>query len=497
MAVSGSEKKNILRATVQSTFWIYAATYSGKLMVFLSTVILARLLTEADFGLAGYALVVIGFLDVLHDLGVGRALIYYDDTPRTRDTAFWTSLAVGMGLFLIVWVGAPLVGAYFNDMRSVPMTRALGLTFPFSAVSNVHNALLSKHLNFKQKFIPDLVRSTSKGALSIALAWMGFGAWSLVWGQVGGTAVSIFAYFLVLRWRPRLRFDREMLRPLMGFGLNVVAVDSLGVVFNNVDYLLVGRYLGAAALGIYSVAFRVPELLVKTLVNNVSTVLFPAFSKMKDDSEALKSTFLVAMRTVTMATIPIALGLAAVARPLTLVLFTERWAEAIPVMAAISIYTMIRSWTFNIGAVYRAQGRPEILTRLSIVKLAVLIPSLWWAVAVEGSIYAVGWTQVANAVFAGVLNLVVAARVLNLPALTVLGTIWPAAVSGTIMTGVVLLVIELLGGYPPLVQLIAAVAAGVPVYAGGLWWLERDFMLKTGSKLLAVLKRRRAAQQPG
>lgn len=497
MTISQQEKQQFMRATLQSTFWIYAATYSGKLMVFVSTVVLARLLTEADFGLAGYALVVIGFLDVLHDLGVGRAMIYYEDTPRTRDTAFWISLAVGFALFLVVWVGAPLVGAYFNDMRSVPMARTLGLTFPISALSNVHNALLSKHLDFKRKFIPDLVRSTSKGILSIVLALMGFGAWSLVLGQVGGTAISLFAYFLVLRWKPALRIDRAMFRPLLDFGINVVAVDSLGVVFNNVDYLLIGRYLGASALGVYTVAFRVPELLVKTLVNNVSTVLFPAFSKIREDTEMLKSTFLLAMRTVTMATIPIALGLAAVSRPLTLVLFTEKWVEAIPVMAAISIYTMIRSWTFNIGAVYRAQGRPDILTKLSVVKLVVLIPSLWWAVAVQGTIYAVGWVQVANAVFAGLLNLIVAARVLQLPARTVLATIWPATLSGAVMAGVVMSVIYMLRDASPLLQLIAGVAAGILTYSAGLYWLERDFVIKTGGKMLSLLKRSKTAQQPG
>jgi PST family polysaccharide transporter len=492
MQVTGQEKRKLMSATIQSTFWIYAATYSGKTLVFLSTVILARLLTEADFGLAGYALLVIGFLDVLHDLGVGKALIYYEDTPRTRDTAFWISLVVGAGLFLIVWAGAPLVGAYFNDMRSVPMVRAMALTFPLTAISNVHNALLSKNLDFKRKFVPDLVRSTSKGFVSIALAFMGYGAWSLVWGQVVGTAISIFAYFLVLPWKPSFRFDKSMFRPLMDFGLNVVAVDGLGVIFTNVDYLLVGRYLGAASLGVYSIAFRVPELLVKTLVNNVSTVLFPAFSKIREDTETLKSTFLIAMRAVTMATVPVAMGLAAVSRPLTLVLFTEKWAEAIPVMAAISIYTMIRSWTFNIGAVYRAQGRPEILTKLTTVKLVVLIPSLWWAVAVAGSINAVGWVQVANAVFAGILNMIVAARVLRLPASRVMGAIWPATLSGLIMTAAVLGVIYLLSSYTPLVQLIAGVAVGAVVYSAGLWWLERDFVIKNGRKVFSLLIRRKS-----
>jgi hypothetical protein len=161
-------------------------------------------------------------------------------------------------------------------------------------------------------------------------------------------------------------------------------------------------------------------------------------------------------------------------------------------MASISIYTMIRSRTFNIGAVYRAQGRPEILTKLTTVKLVVLIPSLWWAVAVAGSINAVGWVQVANAIFAGILNMIVAARVLRLPASRVMGAIWPATLSGLIMTAAVLGVIYLLSSYPPLVQLIAGVAVGAVVYSAGLWWLERDFVIKNGRKVFSLLIRRKS-----
>ena len=149
---------NLTRATLRGTLWTYLSYYSGKLLVFISTVILARLLLKEDFGVAGYAVVVIGMLEVLSDMGVGPALIYHRDEPEAADTAFWLSLFLGTALFALTWLLAPFAGTFFNDERAIPVTRGLALTFPLSALSNVHRALLSKELTFGRKFAPSVMQ---------------------------------------------------------------------------------------------------------------------------------------------------------------------------------------------------------------------------------------------------------------------------------------------------------------------------------------------------
>ncbi len=491
---TNQDNQNLVKATLHGTFWLYAATYSGKILVFISTVILARLLVQEDFGLAGYALIVISFLEVLNDLGIGSAVIYYRDDPKVLNTAFWLNLATGLALFSITWLVAPLAAAFFNDPRIIPMTRVLGLSFPITALGNIHSALLRKNLTFKRKFVPDITKSFGKGVVSVALALLGFGAWSLVVAQVAGTAVAVIALWLVSPWRPQWQFDRQMARPLLSYGTNIVAVNGLGTFVNQVDYLIVGRVLGAAALGVYTLAFRIPELLVKEFCANAGQVIFPAYAKIRDDQAALSQGFLLTMRYMSLITVPVALGLAAVAQPLVITFFTEKWAEAIPVLAAIAIYTLIRSITFNIGDVYKAQGRPDILTRISLVTAVLLAPGLWWAAAVVGSITAVAWMQVVVASLAGLLNLVVAARMLRTPLRTIIRTFWPSIAAGLVMAVVVRGAVLQMGQFIPLVQLVVGVVLGAVIYGGILWFWQREVILQAVTSLRAAFGGRAKAK---
>lgn len=490
MAVDDSStREGLMRATLQGTLWAYLATFSGKLLVFVSTTVLARLLLQEDFGLAGYALIVISFLEVLNDLGIGAAVIYYRDDAEVINTAFWLNLLTGIVLFGATWALAPLTANFFNDARAVELTQVLGLTFPITALGNIHASLLRKNLTFKRKFVPDVVKALGKGSISIVLALMGFGAWSLVLGQVGGTAVAVIAYWWAFPWRPKWTFDRAIARPLLSYGSNIVSVNGLGTLINQADYLIIGRLLGAAALGVYTLAFRVPELLVKQFVTIAGQVIFPAYAKMRQNPEMLSKGFLVTMRYMTLITVPIALGLAAVSRPLVLTLFTDKWAEAIPVMSAISIYTLIRSLTFNVGDVYKAQGRPEILTRLALVKAVVLVPALWWAATVPGTITAVAWMQVAMAIFSMVLNFYFAGRLLNTPIRRILAAITPALVGGGVMTASVIGVLLLVATAPPLWQLVAGVAVGIVSYTAVILLIQRDLLTQAKSSLRLIRNR--------
>lgn len=478
-----------MKSTVRGTMWSYAATYSGKLLVLLSTIILARLLTQEDFGLAGYALVVISFLDVLSDLGIGSAVIYHRHEPKVVNTAFWLNLMIGLALFMLTWLVAPFAAWFFQDPEVEALTRVLGLTFPILALGNIHSSLLRKNLSFKRKFVPDVTKSLGKGITSIVLALAGFGAWSLVIGQLAGTALAVVALWIVFRWRPRLQFDRAAARQLLSYGSNIVSNNALSTFINRGDYLIIGRVLGAAALGVYTLAFRIPELLVKQFCTVLGQVMFPTFSKMQNDPERMRQGFLTTMRYLTLITIPVALGLAAVARPLVLTLFTEKWIEAAPVMAAISIYTLIRSLTFNVGAIYKAQGKPQILSRISVFQLILILPALWLAATLTQSIIAVAWTQVAAAALFGLVNLVIASRLLNLSLGEIFRSFRPALVCGIIMAVIVFTIVYLLAENPPIVQLVVGVLTGALVYSLLIGLTQREVVVAASTNLRLALSR--------
>lgn len=469
-----SSAPRFARAAIHGTMWRYLAFFSGKLMLFISTVVLARLLSKDDFGVVGFAVTTIGFLDVMSDLGVAPALIYHPEDENTSTTAFWLGLMVAVGLFIITWVSAPLVGLFFQDPRAISVTRVLALSYPINALGSIHQTVLQKKLAFGQTFVPNLVQAMGKGMGSIVLALFGFGAWSLIGGQLGGVFIGVIAFWIVTRWQPAFSFDPKIARSLLKYGISIVGVDLLGILLLNIDYLLVGRYLGAESLGVYTLAFRMPDLLILQFARILSVVIFPIYTRMRDIPGSLSKGFLMTTRYVSLVTVPLGIGLALVAQPFVLAIFTEKWADAIPVVRAIAIYSMFLSLAYNAGSAYKAEGRPQVLTWLGVVRLAMLFPALLWATSVVKSIVMVAWMQAIIALLGGMLNLYVAGRLLDLSPAKLFSALRPAMQSSFFLAGAVLISLFLLKDASSWIQLIIASFSGAFMYLAALWMFERD-----------------------
>jgi PST family polysaccharide transporter len=463
--------------------------FGGKLMVFISTIVLARLLAKDDFGLVGYAITAISFLDVVSDFGIGAALVYYPDDKVRANTAFWLNLSVRTLLFGVAWILAPLAGIYFRDERVVPVTRALAATFPIDALGDIHGWILRKRLEFGRTIVPDFMSAITKGLASIIFAALGFEAWSLVWGQIAGAIASSIAMWFITPWNPSFEFDFGMAKGLLSYGVHIVGVAFLAMLLQNLDYLLVGRYLGAEALGVYTLAYRLPDLVVLQFARILSTVLFPLYTRMRDIPGSLARGFYLTTRYVSLVTLPLGIGLALVAKPFILVAFTDKWVDAIPVLQWLAIYSMLLSLAYNAGSAYKAEGRPQVLTWLSIIRLTMLFPALWWASTSARSIVAVGWMQALVAFIAGGINLFAAARLLGLPLRELGDAIFPAIMAAAFMSAATLGVLALTASMSSLWQLVLSVAAGGIAYVGSLWVFKRDMLLTLIRNLrLALLK---------
>lgn len=466
---------NLAHAAVRGTTWTYIAFFSSKLVVFITTVILARYLSRSDFGVVGYAVTVIGFLDVVKDLGIGASLIYHRE-ESVMPTAFWLNIVTNTSFFLAAWFGAPLVGSFFNDPRAIDVTRILALNFPLGALGAIQETSLIKELAFNQKFIPDFARAISKGILSIGLAIAGFGPWSLIVGQLGGTLVSVVILWIMVPWRPAFVFSGQTARILLRFGVPLVSMNIVSVFVLNVDYLLVGRYLGAEALGIYTLAFRVPELTILQLCNIVAQVIFPVFARIKDDKDALGKGFLQTAQYVALITVPAGLGMFVLAEPFVLAFFGEKWIDVIPVMQAISIYTMLISLGYNAGDVYKAQGKPEILTKISVLHAFLLVPALLWAVTVSRRIIMVGVSQAIVAFVINSIYLIVALRMLDIQPARLLNALKTPFLPAIGMSLAVYVVLQSFPTLPPWMQLILGVLTGLVAYLLLLWSLSRSVL---------------------
>jgi PST family polysaccharide transporter len=489
-------REDLATAALRGVGWRFASELGGKGMVLVSTIVLARLLDRDDFGVAAYALTLMALFGAVPSLGLGPALIYHADDERYRSTGFWIGLAGALAGTAIVWLLAPLSEHLFGDARAVGVTRGMGLIFPIEALCNVHGAILRKRLSFRIGVVPELTRSLMKGIASIVLALAGYGAWALIGGTLFGALAAMPVYWIVLRWRPRLLFDRTAAAALIPFGGHLAAVNTLGAAVRNLDYVIVGRVLGAAALGSYTLAFRLPDLLIRNLVAVLGQVLLPIYSKLREDRAPVGAAFATTTAYVVAVTAPMAVGLALLAEPIVIAAFSAKWIDVVPIVPPICLYALFVSISFNIGDLYKALGHPGVLTRLGLVRLVLAVPALWVAATAYGSPAAVGWAQAGIALAMMAIELAVARIKFRLPIGDALAGTAPVLAACGAMGLAVRAVSAPLEAEPEWIQLALGIATGALVYSVALWLFARQFVT-TGLSVLRVALDRRAPSFEG
>jgi lipopolysaccharide exporter len=454
--------RDLGRRAFTGFLWAGASYAGGKILVFLATLVLARLLVPSEFGLVAFALAVIYYLEYVTDLGLGAALIYRSDAedPRVSSTAFWIGVLGAVVLFAASWLAAPLLADVGPGDAVVPLFRVLALQFLFSALGKAHEYRLRRSLQFRKLFWPELAGGLAKGGLSVVLAVAGAGAWSLVIGQLAGTLTQSVGLWIVHPFRPRLAISRQHVAPMMRFGLGIVAVGLLGQGAKNFDYVVVGGKLGAAALGVYYLAFRLPELVIVSGFRVANDVLFPFYARLRDGrvegDDDLRRGYLRTIRLGAMVAWPAALGMAALALPLVLTLYGERWRGAAAPMAFVAIWAGLASLASMPGAVFKALGRSWLLTATGVMQIAILFPAIWFAAPY--GITAVAASQVAEKTVSLALLGVITGRVLGVP--------WYAAfTAGAPALGLSALMAAVLYALATALSPGVALAVGIPLGA--------------------------------
>ena len=421
------------RVAVSGAGWQSVSYVGGKLLVLVSTAILARLLTPDDFGLVALALVFVTYAEVVADFGVAQALIYLPARRSSADaavvlSALWSVTLAGAGV-----LAAPAVAAFFGRADVTPIFRALSLSLLLNGIGQVPDALLRRDLRFRTQIAGNLARAAAQGVASVAFALGGAGAWAIVLGQLVGEAAWAGTLWALVDYRPRRgfhRLQRTDVKELVGYGAPAAGnALVLSLVFN-VDYLIVGRRLGARELGYYTLAYRIPQMLIIQVFYILSTVTFPLFARVRTSAERLRNGYLVAVKLQSVYGVIAGVALAVTAADLVPFVFGDKWAPSIVPLRALALYALFRS--LGIGGVdlLKAVGKPALAFRLSLLRLAVVGPLLWFLA--ERGIDAVAWGQVGAALVLAVVVQAVAARSAGIRASLVAGAAAPAALAGVV-----------------------------------------------------------------
>jgi len=485
-AAGGGFSATLARRTIIGVVWAYCGYLGARLLLLVATVLLARLLAPAEFGVVSLALVFVALLETLSHFGLAQALVVQprrspDRSSRPRkggprdgevdpaDTAFVTTASLGLGTAALIAAVAPSAAIFFRQPALRLILPVLGVTLFIRSLGYTHYALAQCDLDFRSRSIAEVAEVATRGVLSVALALAGAGAWSLVLGQVAGVVAFNAVLWQRVRWRPRLRFSGEQARQLSSFGGAVTGVDLLSAVISNADYVTVGRVLGTSALGVYTLAFKVPEMLIFSLSLVADRVLFSAYAGMETDR--LARSVVRSLRYTLLISVGLTVGLVLLAQPLVAVLFGPHWAGAVPSLRILSIYAVSVALTVPAGSAFKACGRADLLLKIA-VPWTVIAVGLIVAGAPHG-IAAVAGAQAVGAASALSMRTLVAAAA-------------PPLLAGALAAAALIAVAA--ASLPPVAHLVLGAAAGASAYVAGLLWLGRDSI----DEIVGLLRR-----QPG
>lgn len=469
--------ESLAKKTVSSAIWMYIAYGLSKTANFLAYIVLTRLLLPEQFGILGYAMAFVSLLDAMRDLGIGLAIIQRrDNIEEVSNTAFWLSVVSNTVFWILSLIVSPYVATFFDEPLVALILPVIAFTFVINSFGSVHDALLQREMEFGKRVIPAFFNSMCKGIASITLALMGYGVWSLVWGLVIGQTVYTIAVWFLVDFRPKLAFNWQLAKEIVNYGYKIFLDSVFSALQANIDYVFIGRFLGASSLGIYTIAYRIPELIIINFCIVIAQVLFPAYSSIQNESEELRKAVLSALRYVSIIVVPAGVGLALISSAFIKVVYPETFWGAIPIMAALSLYGLFLSISWNIGDLYKAVDRADLLWKTAFFELALLVPTLY--ILAHESAYAVALGHAVLAFIVSMVRLVIAMNVIKLGVRETFGQFVPAIASAIVMGIAVFTVGQLLASTPTIIILIGQLLAGAIAYPVTLWFFERDLILR-------------------
>ena len=454
-----------------------------------TSLVLARLLDPAAFGLVAMANLLLAFLGPLHDSGLATAFVARGERPRAyAATLAWGATASGIIAALLAAAAAPFVAAAFETPAALDVTRVLAVTFAFRGLAAAPLAVLTRELAFGRRALTLIAGAATESTVAIGCALRGWGPWALVIGQVAGSlAIAVLAW-IVAPWRPWGRFSGARLWEMSRYGRHVVLGNSLGFLGSYLDNIVVGRVLGTAALGVYGAAFRWGRLPALALSMVVSPVAFPSYVGVRDDAERFRRAYLRLLRTVTTVSFPAQVGLLLTAPRLVETLYPPAWHAMVAPLQIFAVFGLLNSIVGTTGDVFKAANRPGWIAAIGGVHLPALALFLWLFVS-DGPAGAATALTLA-AVASGSIAVPLALHVLRIAPTTVLRALAPQALATAVMAAIVSAAIHAVpSATVPALALVCA--GGAAAYAGALVVIDGPWVRELRDMTAAALDRRR------
>lgn len=397
--------KDLKKATISSLFWKLFEQGGMAVITLVVQIVMARLLTPAEFGVLAIMLVFVNVGNVMVQSGLNTAIIQSPDaTERDYSTVFWMSLAISVVLYAAVFAAAPAIAAFYRMPGLVWPLRVLVLVLVVNAYNSIQEAIVARNLDFKKTFRATVTAALVSGAAGIGCALAGGGLWALVVQQLVQQVTKCLVLALQIPWKPRLSFEPDRARLLFGFGWKLLVSGVMDQAYQSLSDLIIGRIFTSSDLGFVSQGKKYPQALGAVLDGAIQPVMLSAVSRVQEDAATVKRLARRALKTSTFLIVPAMTLFALAATPIVRLVLGAKWLPAVPFLQAYCfIYAFLPIHTTNLQVI-NGVGRSDLFLRLEVAKKAVGLAIICFTSFVLRDLYAIVIGMMCSSVIAIFIN---------------------------------------------------------------------------------------------
>lgn len=384
---------SLAQQSARGASWLLVRRVAANAIRLVTIAVLARHLQPAEFGLAALAQVVVAFISLSGDAGVGTYVIADREAgwERRARSAFWLGLAIASGVLLLCAAAAPLTARFFGQPDLPLILLALAGAFFFRQAGAVPEALMRRRMAYGPLVARDTLADIGSAAVSLFLAVRGFGVWSLVLPQLVMEPIRAFSMFWIARWAPGASPGFRDWVPIARYSGHLMGNNLLVLVANDGDTLLIGRVLGPHALGFYNLAYQLSNIVGRNVTSVASSVALSALAAVRSEAERLRGGYLRILRTLSAIGLPVLLGLFVMAPEVVWLVYGDQWAPSVPLLRLLVVFTSVRIVTSPCGVIFNILGRPDIGWKYNLIFIpvyigAILVGTRWGLIGVAAAV---------------------------------------------------------------------------------------------------------------
>lgn len=419
---------------VRGAKWSFIDNIASSGVTFLVGLVLANLLTPTEYGIMAIITIFIAVSTSIVDSGFSNALIRKVHIERVDyNTVFFFNLVVSFVLYIVLYVAAPAISIFFKEAILTEVLRVIGWVLVVNALAIIPRTILVKKIDFKTQTKVSVISSVVSGVVGIGMAMTGWGVWSLVWQQLSRQMMNTLFLWVFCKWIPVWEFSMKSFKELFNFGYKLLFSGLLDTIYKEIYYVVIGRFYSAADLGQYTRAQQFNIIFSSNLTSVVQRVSYPVLSSIQEEPERLREAYRRVIKLTMLVAFACMLGLAAVAKPLILILIGEKWLPAVPYLQIICFAGMLYPLhAINLN-ILQVKGRSDLFLKLEIIKKIIAVGPI-----VVGIFYGIEYMlcgSVVTSFIAYFLNSYYSADLINYPTKEQLKDIFPTFAVSLIVAG--------------------------------------------------------------